>query len=426
MMKDLLTTFPELKDELDNNLKNIMNSEDKDEASIKIVQKHCAAVFPERFFDILYQNEEIFTNAKTNTEFLPNIDFSKLWKENITDTTKQSIWKYLQVILFSVVSNISDQKSFGDTAKLFEAINHDEFKKKLEDTITEMQSIFMSNMKVDDSDDDADAADAADTETADTETEDTDAADTDAANTENNETNHSTKKNASHKKPGLFPGMENLPDPKELQDHISKLMEGKLGSLAKEIAEETAKDMNIDMNDSDSVNDIFQKLFKQPTKLMSLVKNVGTKLDEKMKSGDIKESELLEEANSIMQKMKDMPGMGNMKDLFSKMGMSGKMNMGATEANLKRNMKGAKQRDRMREKLARRQEEREQEILRQKAREYKSQMQNAQLKTKSNDNGIENKVFTTGEVYERSSKRTEHNQSVTGNKKKKRKNKNKK
>ena len=32
---------------------------------------------------------------------------------------------------------------------------------------------------------------------------------------------------------------------------------------------------------------LFQTLFKNPQKLMNLVKNVGSKLDEKMKSGDI-------------------------------------------------------------------------------------------------------------------------------------------
>ena len=142
MMKDLLTTFPELKDTLDKDLQNIMNAEDDDNVSIKKVQKHCEAVFPERFFDILYQNEDIFTDDKINTEFLPNMDFSQLWKENITENTKQSLWKYLQVILFTVVTNVSDQNSFGDTAKLFEAINHDEFKKKLEDTMEEMQNMF--------------------------------------------------------------------------------------------------------------------------------------------------------------------------------------------------------------------------------------------------------------------------------------------
>ena len=46
-----------------------------------------------------------------------------------------------------------------------------------------------------------------------------------------------------------------------------------------------------------------------------------------MKSGELKESELLEEASNMMSKMKDMPGMGNIGNLLSKMGMGGKGKM---------------------------------------------------------------------------------------------------
>ena len=401
MLKDLLTTFPELNDSLDKNLQHIMNDEDEDNESIKKVQMHCESVFPERFFDILYQNEDIFEDHKINTEFLPNIDFSQLWKENITENTKKSLWKYLQIILFTVISNVSDQKSFGDTAKLFEAINQDEFKKKLEDTMEEMQNMFSSATK----DNDAGAG--------------TSEAGTSEAGTSEAGTSGAQKKRTP------FPGMDNMPDPKELQDHISEMMDGKLGSLAKEIAEETANDLNIDMTNAESANDVFQKLFKQPTKLMSLIKNVGSKLDEKMKSGDIKESELLEEANKMMQKMKNMPGMSNMKEMFAKMGMpsnmnmSGKMNMGATEANLKRNMRGAQQRDRMREKLASRQSAQGQSAQGQSAQGQSAQGQSAQGQSAGEcEDVIINKVFSTGETYEKSAKRT-----ITGNKKKKRKKK---
>jgi hypothetical protein len=69
-------------------------------------------------------------------------------------------------------------------------------------------------------------------------------------------------------------------------------MEGKLGKLAMELAEETANELDLDMNDAKSATDVFQKLFKNPGKLMGMVKTVGSKLDEKLKSGEIKESEL--------------------------------------------------------------------------------------------------------------------------------------
>jgi hypothetical protein len=56
---------------------------------------------------------------------------------------------------------------------------------------------------------------------------------------------------------------------------------------------------------------------------MSLVKNVGDKLDTKIKSGEINQSELMAEASEIMSKMKDMPGMGDIQSMLGKMGMGG-------------------------------------------------------------------------------------------------------
>ena len=67
-----------------------------------------------------------------------------------------------------------------------------------------------------------------------------------------------------------------------------------------------------------------------------MVKKVGKKLDEKLKSGEIKESELMEEASELMKKMKSMPGVKNMEQIFSKMGMptgkNAKMNMSAMQS----------------------------------------------------------------------------------------------
>ena len=106
---------------------------------------------------------------------------------------------------------------------------------------------------------------------------------------------------------------------------------------------------------------VFQKLFKNPTKLMGLVKSVGSKLDTKLKSGDIKEAELLKEASDLVNKMKNMPGMAGMEGLFSKMGIpnSKKMNFGAMENKLNTNIRNAKTRERMRAKLDKRKAERE-------------------------------------------------------------------
>ena len=54
---------------------------------------------------------------------------------------------------------------------------------------------------------------------------------------------------------------------------------------------------------------------------MNMVKNVGSKLDQKLKSGEIKESELMKEANDLMEKMKnisdvDVSKRDNIDDMF--------------------------------------------------------------------------------------------------------------
>ena len=52
--------------------------------------------------------------------------------------------------------------------------------------------------------------------------------------------------------------INDLPDPTQIHDHVTNMMNGKLGTLAREIAEETAADLNINGDNADSVNDIFK------------------------------------------------------------------------------------------------------------------------------------------------------------------------
>ena len=269
--RDILVTFPEQKTSLHPDLQSLMNANEEEHTkaneALLAVYAHCKKVYPERFFDILYQNNDVFNSP---IEFLPGIDFSLLWADkDLSEKTRETIWKYLQLLLFTMVSSISDGSSFGDTAKLFEAIDENEFKSKLEETIAQMQNVF--------------------------------------AKDEGTQEGESTNEDGEGAIPNI--NLNDLPDPKDIHEHVTGMMDGKLGKLAREIAEETAAELNMDMENAGSVNDVFQTLFKNPTKLMSLVKNVGSKLDTKLKSGDMKESELLQEASDIMQKMKSMPGM---------------------------------------------------------------------------------------------------------------------
>ena len=313
---DLLHTFPEYKETLHEGIIDALQDNITTDAAIELYN-HCLGVFPERFFDILYQNDSVFTeNTEESLYFLPNIDFKKLWNEDISEKTREVIWKYLQLLLFSVVGDVTNENSFGDTAKLFEAINEDELKAKLEKTMEDMQSLFQNE----------------------------DGTPIDSSNI----------------------NLENLPNPDTIHEHLNGMLGGKLGALAREIAEETADELNMDMEDASSVNDVFQKMFKNPGKLMNMVKNIGSKIENKIKSGELKESELMQEATEMVSKMNDIPGMGNIKSMLKQFGLpvgkGAKVNMGAFQSHMAQNMKQSKMRERMQQRLAKKQAQSQQTV----------------------------------------------------------------
>jgi hypothetical protein len=148
-----------------------------------------------------------------------------------------------------------------------------------------------------------------------------------------------------------------IPDKDELFSHINKLINGKIGSLAKEIAEETTKDLDIENVDNmNDVNDVIKGFMKDPTKLMGLIKNINNKISSKMKDGSLKESELLEEAAGIFKNMKNIPGMENFNDILKSMNLDklmpkgGKINPNAFQNMMEQNVKMSKMRERMKKK----------------------------------------------------------------------------
>jgi hypothetical protein len=270
--------------------------------SIRFLFNFILKKYPPHFFDILYQNTDIFSEDSTvDTEFLPQIHFKNLWQCDIGETTRATIWKYLQLILFSVVGRTESPEAFGDTSKLFERVNEEELKTKLEEILAESQKIFEQNGK---------------------------------------------------ESEGFSNLQENgMPNAEDIHSHISGMLKGKLGQLAKEIAEETAADLNMNMENETDIKGVFQKMMQNPAKMMGIVKNIGSKLEDKMKSGEIKESELMSEATEMLQKMKNMPGMQGVQEMLGKMGLGGrnsKIDLNAMETQLNRNMKNAKMKERMR------------------------------------------------------------------------------
>jgi hypothetical protein len=304
--------------------------EDDKKNKLMILYNHCVKVFPERFFDIIYENKEIFDeNSIINTEFLPRIMFKYLWNSpDITDKTRETLWKYLQLILMTIIGSIDNKNALGDTAKLFEDINEDELKMKMEETLNNIQSLFQEKQDF----------------------------------------------NKSHEAGDFFGERsidaslfsyegkeeENKKREQQIPDNLKGLLDGKLGKLAIEIAQETANDLNLNESNIRNTGDIFKQMFKNSGKLINMMKNVGDKIDNKIKTGQISESELMSEGLNILNKIKETGNMGPMQDLFKQMGLGNigglggkneKINLSAMQTKMEQQLKESKRREMLKQKL---------------------------------------------------------------------------
>jgi hypothetical protein len=247
---------------------------------------HCLQVYPGRFTDIIYNNEDIFKDSSNvNVDFLPGISFKFLWSCNdITDQTRETIWKYLQTVVLCVVGSVDTDNMSEDMKTILNKIDEETFKERLCDTVNEIQKIFEGAQ-----------SDDTDEETNDDEPQD----------------NESSK---SSEQPRTGPNLS----ADAFQEHLDGLVGGKIGALAKDILGDTLDNINEeDFADAENPADIIKKLCDKDGGLMQMAAGVTQKLQSKIDSGEYNHGELLQEATSVLQNMKDMPGMDVFQNLMS-------------------------------------------------------------------------------------------------------------
>lgn len=294
LINDLASTFPEFSDKF-----VLYQQEDFASSQLTSVYEHATKVFPERFFDILYQNSDIFKDD-TNTEFLPGIDFKVFFTcEDVSEDTKKTIWKYLQLVLFMVVENVQDKSMFGEASNLFQGINEDELQNKLSEAMNGMGELFKNMGKMGEAMDE----------------------------TQEGETSEDAEETAKKFTEGFEEKMGGLPNLKNIQEKLNKLFEGKIGTLAKEMAEELTNDFtdvfgeNMDSKHANP-QEIMKELMKNPAKLMGLMKKVSGKLNAKMESGEISKEELMKEAGDILGSMGAGEGGEDLNEMLKNMAKS--------------------------------------------------------------------------------------------------------
>ena len=290
---DLSATFPEYA-----HLWNKWSSKDCSDEEIQSLFEKCLAIFPERFFDILNQNVSIFSSeSNVNTFFLPGVDFKTLFhSEGVSEQTRESLWKYLQVILLIVVKSLQDKLDFGKTMNMFVELNTDDLQNQLEEVIGNITKFF-----------------------------------------------EKTEENTEEGEGSTPQSKPNIPKLSELQDHLQGLFDGKIGKLAKELAEDMGndltKELGEEMEGATSTKDILSKLMQNPGRMGNIVNTVKDKLASKMEAGEISKDDLMKEASEMMGKMKGlgdslgglggMEGMGNLGNLFNSFTQNMNMPKGA-------------------------------------------------------------------------------------------------
>ena len=312
-MGDVVQTFPEYT--------NIIEkyADIDDEETLQTLFEHCKKEYLPQFFNIVYENDELL---ETEFKCLPEIMFKTLYTTDVSDTTKKILWKYVQLILFSCVNDAESGDMFGDSAKLFEAIDSNQLYEKLMETIDNLNNSFDKSMADDNEE-------------------------------QNLEDNSEDDNEESSKKKNPFKDFLNADD---LNKHLEGIMDGKIGTLAKEIASDAMDDLKDAGIDMDNPKEMMNTMFKNPTKLFSLMKNIGTKIDKKIKDGSIKESELVNEATEIMDKFEDIPGLKNMMSSMGMGGKGGKMDMKGMMNRMQTHMRQSQTRERMLDKLKKKRE----------------------------------------------------------------------
>jgi len=355
--RDLSVAFPEYSHMWDK-----WGNEDTTDDELETLFRFCSKVYPARFFDILYQNEDIFVeDSDQDVYFFPNMSFRLIFNsDGLSENSKKIIWKYLQLMLFTIVGSIDDKTEFGDTANLFAGIDENELQTKLNETMENLTGFFEN------------IPDPTESSTNEGEKQE--------SNPDSKQGENPDSKTDGDPFTNMFKNMPNIagmPDISNLQDTLKTLFDGKIGALAKEMAEDIADDFkDVLGNDIDNITnpqDVIKQLMKNPAKISKLIKTVSSKLDTKMKDGSISKDEIMKEAGDMMSQMKQMGGMDNMKEMFETMSKS--MGLGKSAKFDKNKMNQMLTREENKNKIKERAEQRKEKAQKEKADEFQKAMQ---------------------------------------------------
>lgn len=288
LVSELKGTFPELNDIIDERYVSLSPDDNT-------VMEWFEANAKDHHSKLTAKDASLF-KEHTSLFLLPDINFSQLWKCKLTRANKNAIWKYLHVLLLLVshhnmqettqsVATVPTTESSGENATNTLSDNmkstFEQWNKMLDDkqlAPEELQSMKNQSEKI------------------------MKLMETLHKSNEEEGDDEENEDDTASEGSGKAPTMEDLKN----DPFVRQLENSKIAQFAKELTDEI--DMgSLGLSEKDAKVESFQDVFgimgKDPQKMFGLVKSVGDKIQSKMKSGDIQQSELLGEAQQLMRSM---------------------------------------------------------------------------------------------------------------------------
>ncbi len=218
--KDLTTTFPEYSVLIEK-----WSNENTNDDDYQKLFEYCLKIYPERFFDILNQDVSIFSEeSNVNVSFFPGLNFKTLYNcEGVSDKTRETGWKYLQVVLLILVKSMKNKMNFGDAMDIFNKMDVSDLQGQLETTMSNVSKFFNDVESKEENKDE--------------------------------ENKDESTPSANTKSP--------LPNVEDIREHLQFLFNGKIGKLA---------------NKMESGDITKEELMKEASEMMNKMKGLGDNL----------------------------------------------------------------------------------------------------------------------------------------------------
>ena len=302
-IRDLSKTYPEIKNCLYRNYDDCLSDQPKKLSDLPKLQK---------FLDNLHKYESLITKKDEtfftqDIEYLEDISFDKLWSKNISDKTRETLWKYFQT--FTLISiNLKSNDALQNALQSIQDDNFDTDELKDKKVAKDLKKIKKLSQEV-------------------------------------------------QKEIG-----ENE-DELDLENMMKPLMDSGIGSIAKEVAETMdIEGMFGSMNPNANPMELMAQMMN-PDKMGSIFQNINQVMEKKKESGEFSEESLKKEAEGMYGQMGNNPLFGNLMNQMNPDQMHQAKKSGGNEGNEGKEERGGNEtkeenREKLKKKLREKKEER--------------------------------------------------------------------